>query len=227
MKFPPGKTLQTVPLVLLFVIVAGFFDRAHSSAARIAGQNQKSVVTVIALDRNQRPLSMGSGFFISGDGDVATNAHVIQTADSVIVRWRGENRKAHKVIRYDERYDLAVLETGHENTPKIPIGDPDAVSPGEVVVALGNPRGSGGTVSNGTLGGIRTINDVSYLQINAPNTPGNSGGPVLNSDGRAIGITTATSTADQNLYFALPINLLEILPRVSMKFKWIKALSFN
>ena len=226
MKFPPGKILQILPLVLLFAVAVDFFNRAHPSAARAAGENRKSVVTVIALDTNQRPLYMGSGFFISGDGDVATNAHVIQTADSVIIRWRGENRKAHKVIRYDERYDIAVLETDHEKTPEIPIGDPDAVSPGEEVVALGNPRGRGGTVSHGTLGGVRTINNVSYLQINAPNSPGNSGGPVLNSKGRAIGITTLASTADQNLYFALPINLLEILPRVSMKFKWIKAPSF-
>ena len=91
----------------------------------------------------------------------------------------------------------------------------------------GTYRGSEGTVSSGVLGGFRTIHEVRYLQINAPNSPGNSGGPVLNSAGEAIGITTAALSGGGDIYFALPIRLLEILPRVSMKFKWIQAPSFR
>lgn len=187
-------------------------------AARIARENLSSVVTLIALDDRDQPLALGSGFFITRDGVLVTNAHVVGGAARVLVRWRGQNGIALKILNFARKYDLVTIQTSFTMTPAVLLADSETAAAGQDVVVLGSPQGLEGTVSTGIIGGLRTIGGVRYLQITAPISPGSSGGPVFNSQGRVIGISTATSAKGQNLNFALPANLLRDVPPASIGF---------
>jgi hypothetical protein len=160
---------------------------------------------------------------MNSKGALTTNAHVIQGAATVVVRWHSQSKEARSVVRFDERYDLAVLDTGYSNTPSPPLGDSETVVVGQEVVVLGNPQGLEGTVSTGIISGVRELGGVRLIQITAPVSPGSSGGPVFSTDGRVIGITTASVTRGQNLNFALPVNLLHSLPSVLLPLKSVRT----
>lgn len=196
-------------------------------AAKIARENLPSVVTLIALDERDQPLALGSGFFITRDGVIVTNAHVVTSANRVLVRWRGQNGAAVKILNFARKYDLVTIQTSFTSTPTVLLADSDAAAAGQDVIVLGSPQGLEGTVSTGIIGGIRTIAGARYLQITAPISPGSSGGPVFNSQGRVIAISTATSAKGQNLNFALPVNLLRDVPPASIAFTAVKPEPFD
>ncbi len=194
-----------------------------TTASRIAQRYLDSVATVISLDENSQPLALGSGFFVDQQGHLVTNAHVVEGAATVVVRSRSQRRNAVRITKFDPRYDAVVLETGFQDTLAAPIKESASVAVGEDVVVLGNPRGLEGTVSTGIVSALRDISGVRYLQITAPISPGSSGGPVFDTTGRVVGITTATVSRGQNLNFALSANLLQNLPAVDLRFKSVKA----
>ena len=196
-------------------------------AARIARENLSAVVTLIALDERDQPLALGSGFFITRDGVMVTNAHVVGGAARVLVRWRAQNGVAVKILNFARKYDLVTIQTSFTMTPSVLLADSETATAGQDVVVLGSPQGLEGTVSTGIIGGLRTIGGVRYLQITAPISPGSSGGPVFNSQGRVIGISTATSAKGQNLNFALPANLLRDVPPAAITFTAAKPTPFD
>ena len=165
-----------------------------------------------AMDRS----TQGSGFFI-GDGLVATNYHVINGAKS------GKVKLANKLNRYDiegvtatdKDNDLAIIKVNSLNVPPLPLGNSDKVKVGEIIYAVGNPRGFEGTFSSGIISNIREkgtarINDQ-VLQFTAAISKGSSGGAVVNHWGDVIGIVTETRDDGQNLNFAIPVNTLKVL----------------
>ena len=196
-------------------------------AAKIARENLPSVVTLIALDERDQPLALGSGFFITRDGVIVTNAHVVTSASRVLVRWRGQNGSAVKILNFARKYDLVTIQTSFTSTPTVLLADSDTAAAGQDVIVLGSPQGLEGTVSTGIIGGIRTIAGARYLQITAPISPGSSGGPVFNAQGRVIAISTATSAKGQNLNVALPVNLLHDVPPASIAFTAVKPEPFD
>ena len=216
--------LTSAGTALLVLATAATAQPAQPTAAsKIAQRYLDAVVTVISLDENRQPLALGTGFFIDQQGHLVTNAHVVEGAASIVVRSRSDRRDAVRVTRFDPRYDAVVLETGFRNTSSVSIGAAENVAVGEEVIVLGNPRGLEGTVSTGIVSALREIAGVQYLQITAPISPGSSGGPVFNSRGRVIGITTATVSRGQNLNFALAATVLGVLPTVDLRFKAVKA----
>ncbi len=196
-------------------------------AARIARENLPSMVTLIALDDRDQPLALGSGFFVTRDGVLVTNAHVVSGAHRVLVRWRGQSGVALKILNFARKYDLVTIQTSFTSTPPVLFADSNTAAAGQDVVVLGSPQGLEGTVSTGIIGGLRTISGVRYLQITAPISPGSSGGPVFNAQGRVIAISTATSAKGQNLNFALPVNLLRDVPPASIAFAAAKPEPFD
>jgi hypothetical protein len=182
---------------------------------------------LIALDERDQPLALGSGFFVTRDGVLVTNAHVVGGAAKVLVRWRGHTGVAIKILNFARKYDLVTVQTSFTSTPAVLLADSDTAAAGQDVVVLGNPQGLEGTVSTGIIGGLRTIGGVKFLQITAPISPGSSGGPVFNSQGRVIGISTATSAKGQNLNFALPANLLRDVPPTTIAFEAAKPAPFD
>src|SRR6266567_2615684 len=172
-----------------------------------------SVVQVTAYEPSQRsPSRLGSGFFISGDGLVATNLHVIAGAERATVTLAsGETLDVLGYVAVQARTDVVVLRVDRAGTPGLPLGNSDSVPPGAALIAIGSPEGFQNSVSSGVSSGLRLIDGVAWLQHSAPTSPGSSGGPLLNSQGQVVGLTTLSQRTGQNLNFAAPVNALRSL----------------
>lgn len=158
-----------------------------------------------------RDLGLGSGFIISADGYVITNAHVVQRADEVTVTLTDKREFKAKVIGTDERTDVAVLKIDATGLPKVTLGDSDKVRVGEWVLAIGSPFGFENTVTAGIVSAkSRDTGDfVPLIQSDAAVNPGNSGGPLFNSKGEVIGINSqifSGSGGYLGISFAIPVN---------------------
>jgi len=182
------------------------------TTSQIVKKYSPSVVTIVALDQNDQPLSLGSGFFINAEGDVASNHHVLEGSSKAIIRTMdGRTGEVLEIINDDPELDLLIAKSSLKSTNPLPLGDSDTITVGEEITAIGNPAGLEGTISNGIISGIRKMGKVKLIQITAPISPGSSGGPVFNKSGRVIGIATAYLDIGQNLNFAMPINYLKSL----------------
>ena len=159
--------------------------------------------------------SLGSGFILSADGYVVTNNHVVQGADEVRVRLATDEEFDAKVVGTDDKTDVALLHVETKATlPTLPLGDSDALQVGDWVLAIGNPFGLAETATAGIVSakgrslGAGPYDD--FIQTDASINPGNSGGPLIDQDGRVVGINAAiVSPAGGNvgIGFAVPINL--------------------
>jgi Do/DeqQ family serine protease len=156
----------------------------------------------------------GSGFIISADGRILTNAHVVDGADKVQVILKDGRKFQGKVLGKDELTDVAVVQIQANNLPIVALGNSDQLQPGEWAIAIGNPLGLDNTVTTGIISATGRSSNligagdkrVSYIQTDAAINPGNSGGPLLNARGEVIGMNTAIIQGAQGLGFAIPIN---------------------
>lgn len=198
---------------IIFLIIFLNPIRADIKTTKIAQDNSSKVVMIITFDSHEQPLSIGSGFYISEDGKIATNYHVIEEANSAIVKEIGsdEKTKVDSVVQISAEHDLAIIKINKVTKP-LKLGKDETLLVGEKIVSIGNPEGLEGTVSEGIVSGFRSLNeDFRLIQITAPISPGSSGGPVFNSEGELIGIATASIVSGQNLNFAIPISALNKL----------------
>ncbi|MDJ0555318.1 MAG: HhoA/HhoB/HtrA family serine endopeptidase [Microcoleaceae cyanobacterium MO_207.B10] len=162
----------------------------------------------------QREEGTGSGFIISADGHILTNAHVVEGATTVEVVLKDGRRLQGKVLGTDSVTDVAVVKIDGNNLPTVSLGDSENLQPGEWAIAIGNPLGLDNSVTVGIISATgRSSNDVGvpdkrvgFIQTDAAINPGNSGGPLLNQNGEVIGINTAIIDGAQGLGFAIPIN---------------------
>jgi len=158
----------------------------------------------------------GTGFAIDDKGTIATNSHVIHNATSVEVKLKdGEWVRKVELLVENEEADLALLRIDHAKLPPpLPLGDSDAATVGDQVVAIGNPLGLEHTLTDGLISARRIHRARKWLQISVPISPGNSGGPLIDMTGKVLGVTTAGFSAwsgAQNLNLAVPINELKKL----------------
>jgi serine protease Do len=169
--------------------------------------------------------SLGTGFVISPDGYIATNNHVIEDVDKIEVHLLSGEKLSAEIVGRDPSTDVALIRVKPEKElAYLPLGDSDAVRPGDWVIAVGNPFGLGHTVTAGIVSAKhREINDPrslagrfdDFIQTDAAINPGNSGGPLMNLRGEAIGINTAIRQNANNVGFAIPINLAKsVLPQL-------------
>ncbi len=162
----------------------------------------------------RRLQGQGSGFFISADGYVVTNNHVVEGASEVVVVTEDGEEFPAEIIGTDPRTDLALLKTDREDAPFVAFADPEDVQVGQWVIAVGNPFGLGGTVTAGIVSALgRNINANAYddfIQIDAPVNRGNSGGPAFDYNGAVIGVNTAIfspSGGNVGIAFAIPSSI--------------------
>jgi serine protease Do len=157
----------------------------------------------------------GSGFIVSPDGYILTNAHVVQNADEVTVKTTDRREYTAKVIGVDERTDVALIKIDGKNLPTVRIGDPSKLRPGEWVVAIGSPFGFENSVTAGIVSATsRSMpgesNYAPFIQTDVAVNPGNSGGPLFNLDGEVVGINSqiySRTGGYMGLSFAVPINV--------------------
>jgi serine protease Do len=158
--------------------------------------------------------SVGSGFIISADGYLITNAHVVDGAEEVKINLADKREFKAKVIGADKRTDIALLKIEATNLPKVTIGDPDKLRVGEWVVAIGKPFGLENTMTAGIVSAkgrdLPQENLVPYIQTDAAINPGNSGGPLFNLKGEVVGINSqifSRTGGFMGLAFAIPIDI--------------------
>jgi serine protease Do len=169
----------------------------------------------------EKEIGGGSGFLVSADGYIVTNAHVVSDKDAkYTVYLNDETKYDASVVAADTTLDIAVLKIDGSNLPFLQFGDSDAVKVGQSVVAIGNALGEfRNTVSVGVISGLarsitaggqgssELLSDV--LQTDAAINPGNSGGPLLDLSGNVIGVNVATSSGGENISFSLPSNTVK------------------
>jgi len=157
---------------------------------------------------------VGSGFVINPNGQILTNAHVVNNADTVTVSFSDGRTVEGKVLGQDTVTDVAVVQVPGNNLPTVELAKSEQVQPGQWAIAIGNPLGLQETVTVGVVSATdRSISDiglsdsrVGYIQTDAAINPGNSGGPLLNARGQVIGVNTAIIQGAQGIGFAIPID---------------------
>ena len=164
--------------------------------------------------RERTSQSLGSGFIWSKDGIIVTNNHVVEGASRITVNFSDGSQLAARVLGVDPDSDLAVLRVDGRSFTAAPIGTSADLMIGESVVAVGNPFGLSGTVTTGVVSALgrsvpsetqgRTYTD--FIQTDASINPGNSGGPLLNIEGKVIGINVAIYAQAQGIGFAIPVD---------------------
>ena len=182
--------------------------------------------------------ALGSGFVWSSDGIIVTNNHVVEGASRITVNFQDGTQVPAKLIGVDPDSDVAVLRVNANRLQAAPIGTSSDLMIGETVVAVGNPFGLSGTVTTGVVSALgrsvpskeagRTFTD--FIQTDASINPGNSGGPLLNIEGRVVGINTAIYANAQGIGFAIPVDrakkvVQDLLRYGQVRSAWIGAVT--
>lgn len=166
------------------------------------------------IPQERQARSLGSGFIISEDGYILTNSHVIKDADEIVVTLSDRTEKPARVVGSDERSDVALLKIEATQLPTVNIGDSDDLEVGEWVLAIGSPFGLEHTATQGIVSALgRNLPSdtyVPFIQTDVAVNPGNSGGPLFNTEGKVVGVNAQIYTRTggyMGLSFAIPIDV--------------------
>jgi tetratricopeptide (TPR) repeat protein len=178
---------------------------AALTAGEIVRKYGKAVVQVYA-SRGEDESSQASGFVVRSSGVVVTSWHVVEGADSVLIRaTSGGFHTVEGLLGFDASRDLAVLKADARGLPTVRLGDSGKLKAGDRIVVIGNPQGLENTVSEGLVSAVRSLpGDYKLIQTTAPMSEGSSGAPVFNSDGEVVAVASFVLSKGQNLNFAVP-----------------------
>jgi S1-C subfamily serine protease len=196
-------------------------DAYSKTVTGVVGSAAESVVHIEVQkkirDRQNKQIvqpATGSGFVISSDGFIITNNHVIENATSIKVSFIDGRRVNAEIKGADSSTDIAVIKIDETGLKALLLDDSSKLQAGQIAIAIGNPMGLQYTVTTGVVSALgrtlranngRLIDDI--IQTDAALNPGNSGGPLLNSQGKVIGVNTAVISSAQGLCFAISSNL--------------------
>ena len=203
----PLRASQATPATAQLVSDPGGLTQDEATIIRVAREITPTVVSVT------QPQGAGSGIIVSRDGVVLTNAHVVGESRTVDVGLADGRTLRGQVVGRDPTIDVAVVRVSAQNLPTAPLGDSDKLEVGQSAIAIGNPLGLERTVTSGVISAVnrnpRGISLDGLIQTDAAISPGNSGGPLVDSRGRVVGINTAvlSGAGASGLGFAVPINL--------------------
>lgn len=214
---PPARYPLVLPLAAALTMAGSAAAGAQAkryTVPELTRAMSPAVVFIGNVGPNGQVASIGSGFVVDPDGVIVTNYHVIEGAHGLQVKMKdGEVYDRVDVLDHDVRRDLAVLKIRpFKKLPFLALASTQP-EPGEDAVAIGNPQGLEHTVSVGVVSAYRQAEGYRLIQISVPISPGSSGGPLFNLEGKVIGITSAGVVAEgaQNLNFAVPIEYVRPL----------------
>lgn len=228
---------RLLPALLLLVLLA---SPAHAqekpapadrTVEQLAASARGSIVVIRTAGRDGKQTGIGTGFVIAKDGLIATNLHVIGEARPIEVQTA--DGKKHPVIAVhatDRSLDLALIRIEAKGLAPLELGDADALKDGQAVVALGHPRGLEHSIVSGVVSGRPKIDGKRMIQVAMPIEQGNSGGPLLDLQGRVRGVITLKAQVTPNLGFAMPANALRSLlarPNPVAMDRWITIGTLN
>lgn len=200
-------------------------EEGAKSVEELAAQARDSVVVIAFAGRDGKKQGLGTGFVVDDKGLIATNLHVIGEARPISVQLAdGSRHEVTEIHASDRARDLAVIRIAAKNLKALPLGDARNLKQGQAIVALGHPQGLRYSVVSGVLSGQRDVEGFKMLQLAIPIEQGNSGGPVLDQNGRVLGIVTMKSLVTANLGFAVPVNALQPLlakPNPILMERWL------
>ncbi|TWO19736.1 Do family serine endopeptidase [Campylobacter hyointestinalis] len=174
----------------------------------------------IPKEKSQKASSLGSGVIISSDGYIVTNYHVVEDADEIIVTLLDSSKEYKaKIIGVDPKTDLAIIKVDAKNFQAISFADSSKLLEGDLVFAIGNPFGVGGSITSGIISGLNKDNIglnqyEDFIQTDASINPGNSGGALVDSRGALVGINSAIlsrSGGNNGIGFAIPSNMVKTI----------------
>jgi hypothetical protein len=195
-------------LVLAMAVPVG--AQSTLSPQDIAARATRATVQIRSVDARGTVTGQGSGFFISRDGVLLSNVHVVEGAASLqIERDTGEVFDNVFYITSDARRDTVILKIPVSNAEPLTLGSDEDVSIGSRIYVMGNPLGQTATFSDGLVSARRMTEGVQMVQVTAPISPGSSGGPVMNDRGEVIGIATMYLEGGQNLNFVVPVRYVK------------------
>jgi regulator of sirC expression with transglutaminase-like and TPR domain len=204
---------------------SGAAPLAEMGIDELTAKCRRSLVVITTIGRDGRQQGLGTGFFIDGSGIVASNLHVIGEARPIVVQTAdGKRHPVTEVLAFDRNLDLALVKIDVAGTEPLELGDAGELKQGQSIVVLGNPQGLEFSVVAGVVSGTREIDGKKMIQLAIPIEPGNSGGPVIDRQGRVQGIVTMKSAVTENLGFAMPINALRPLiekPNPTAMARWM------
>lgn len=207
---------------------------AYSNAVTAAAERVGPAVVRIDIERDMVPrygryapppgAGIGSGFIFSSDGQILTNAHVVEKAKRIFVTLSDGRKFPAGLVGSDAEVDVAVLRIGVDHLPVAELGR-QPLRVGQLVIAVGNPYGLNWTVTAGVVSALGRSLDVpgskkmiNLIQTDTSINPGNSGGPLVDSAGRVVGITTAMLPMAQGLGFSIPLDTIKaVLARFAQK----------
>jgi S1-C subfamily serine protease len=226
----PSSTVVQPPVAPALNFIAAAVEQVGPAVVRIDAERSMSRVTPDSFNNpffrrffgDQVPPGLGpdriqqgtgSGFILNADGQILTNAHVVDGVKTVRVTLRDGRSFTGRVVGVDSVTDVAVVKIEASDLPAVRLGSTGNLAPGQWAIAIGNPLGLDTTVTAGIISALgRTSNEVGipdkrvqFIQTDAAINPGNSGGPLLNDRGEVIGMNTAIRANAQGLGFAIPI----------------------
>ncbi|HLD33150.1 MAG TPA: trypsin-like peptidase domain-containing protein [Candidatus Nanoarchaeia archaeon] len=186
-------------------------NRVSSLKAEFSDFSQVIEDALPAVVSVKTDISEGSGFFVDSRGYLVTNYHVINGASAASVITSDGDSHSVIIVGFEKNADIAVLKINDDNVPRLRFGNSDDVRVGEKVIAVGNPGGLDFTVTQGIVSAVdrRDQQGNEYVQIDVPINPGNSGGPLINAEGRVIGVNTRKVSGFESLGFALEADLVQ------------------
>ena len=172
-----------------------------------------TVFTITTYDKHGKFIRDGSGFFISESGLAVTNQHVLNLAASAVVTLNdGRELDVLGINSYNAEYDLAIFSVKGSDFSCLALGDSDKILIGSTLYAIGSPLSLSGSISDGVVSHtVRPYDDMLYFQFTAPISFGSGGSPVIDENGRVIGVACSSFNYAQNLNLAVPINLIKEL----------------
>jgi S1-C subfamily serine protease len=206
---------------------------SYSATIIDAVEKVKTAVVKIEIfsntNKKEQLSGTGSGFLFSSDGYLFTNSHVVHNSTNIKVKLHDGTSRQATLIGEDPDTDLAILKISDADFIPVKLGDADLLRIGQLVIAIGNPLGFHHTVTAGVVSALgRTLESQngrmmdSMIQTDAALNPGNSGGPLINSDGEVIGVNTATIRGAQGLCFAISISTAKEIASQLIRFGKVK-----